>query len=207
MPLYKSITVDNYTKVLIWKIEETEKELYKGIVLTPYDQERVAGMKSEIHRKGYLSIRQLLKRMDYKASDLYYDDEGRPHLKNGNKISITHSFQFSAIIISDKVIGIDIEKQRDKIKAIATKFVGEEDRFVKGDVEMLTYVWCIKESLYKAYATPGISFKEHIGMLPFSREDRSGKAWVIYNGDKHAYRVCFLNFEGFGCAYAIKNNE
>jgi phosphopantetheinyl transferase len=35
-------------------------------------------------------------------------------LKDGKHISITHSYQFSAIIISDQTVGIDIELQREK---------------------------------------------------------------------------------------------
>ena len=36
--------------------------------------------------------------------ELFYDEKGKPHLKDGKGISITHSFDFSAIIISDKKV-------------------------------------------------------------------------------------------------------
>jgi len=206
MPLYKSITVDNHTKVLIWRIEESEKELEKGINLTINCEERIASMKSQLHRSGFLSVRQLLKVAGYEASDLYYDTEGRPNLKDGKKISITHSFYYAAIITSNRVVGIDIEKQREKIKLIAPKFVDKEFSFInkKHEIKMLTFVWCIKESLYKAYATAGISFKEHINIAPFSSSDTSGEAWVDYKKDRQQYKVQFLAFDGFGCAYALK---
>lgn len=35
MALYKTITVNPNTKVLIWKIEESYEELEKGLTLTP----------------------------------------------------------------------------------------------------------------------------------------------------------------------------
>jgi hypothetical protein len=38
---------------------------------------------------------------------LSYDELGKPHLKDGKHISITLP-QFSAIIISDQTVGIDI---------------------------------------------------------------------------------------------------
>ena len=91
MPLYKTITVDSHVKVLIWKVEETEAELSKGVVLTPHCQNRVSGMKSELHRRGFLSIRHLLAVEGYVDHDLFYDDAGKPHLKDGRFISITHS--------------------------------------------------------------------------------------------------------------------
>lgn len=205
MPLYKSITVNNHTKVLIWRIEETEEDLYKNIALTVHCGTRIASMKSELHRRGFLSVRQLLKEAAYEASDLYYDSDGRPHLKDGKKISITHSFIYSAIIISDEVIGIDIEKQRDKIITIAPKFTADDFSNTIEEVRMLTIVWCIKESLYKAYATSGLSFKKHIKIAPFNLEDSTAKAWVAYEKDIENYQVSFLELvDGFTCAYALK---
>ena len=50
----------------------------------------------------------------------------KPNLKDGKNISISHSFDYSVIIVSDKIIGIDIEKQRDKIKRISSRFIGRE---------------------------------------------------------------------------------
>ena len=123
MPLYKTITVNKTTKVYIWKIEESYEELSKGIELTPPCRERVDDMKSEIHRRGFMSVRHLLAEAGYVDKDLYYDDLGKPHLKDESHISITHSFNFSGIIVSEDIpVGIDIEKQRDKIVKIANKF-------------------------------------------------------------------------------------
>ena len=80
-------------------------------------------MKSEIHRRGFMSIRHLMAEAGYVDHDLFYDELGKPHLKNGSNISITHSFNFTAIILSDRKVGIDIEKRRDKILKIANKFI------------------------------------------------------------------------------------
>ena len=206
MPLYKSITVNKHTKVLIWSIEEAEQELHKNITLTTRCEKRIVSMKSEIHRRGFLSVRQLLKVAGYEAHDLYYDDEGRPHLRDGKKISITHSFTYSGIIISSAVVGIDIEKQRDKIKVIAHKFIENERSFIvpENEIQMLTIVWCIKESLYKAFATAGISFKNHINICPFSIYDNQVHAAVKYNDKQENYEAHFLEFDNFSCAYALK---
>ena len=122
MPLYKNITIDERTKVLIWKIEESLALLSESIKLTPHCQKRLDSMKSEIHQRGFMSIRHLLALEGYEDCDLYYDEFGKPHLKDGKYISITHSFTFTGIIISDRPVGIDIEKQRDKILRIAHKF-------------------------------------------------------------------------------------
>jgi hypothetical protein len=52
-----------------------------------------SGMKSELHQRGFLSVRKLLQEASYNDFDLSYDELG-PHLKDGKHISITHSYQF-----------------------------------------------------------------------------------------------------------------
>jgi len=133
MPLYKSISVNTQTTVKIWKIEESYDDLIAPLDLKSNSLERVLGMKSELHQCGFLSVRHLLREFGYTDQDLFYDDNGKPHLKDGKQISITHSFTFSGVIISNYKVGIDIEKQRDKIAVIAKKFVDYEFNYLKFD--------------------------------------------------------------------------
>jgi len=164
-------------------------------------------MKSELHQRGFLSVRKLLVEFGYTDADLIYDENGKPHLKDGKQISITHSFNFSAVIISDLVIGIDIEKQRDKITVIAHKFIDYEGEYLDPEhpnyIKKLTTIWCVKESLYKLFATPGVSFKKYFLVIPFELQDEETHAWIDYNNNKHRYLVHFFEFEGFVCAFAI----
>ncbi|MEH6703393.1 4'-phosphopantetheinyl transferase superfamily protein [Galbibacter orientalis] len=206
MPLYKTITPASNTKVLIWKIEESYDDLRQGIELTANCKDRLSHMKSEIHQRGFLSVRHLLKAAGYVTSDLYYDAHGKPHLKDGNYISITHSFTFSGIIVSSNTnIGIDIEKQRNKISVIANKFVNYEYNFLTDeDVRKLTVVWCVKESLYKVFATEGMSFKQHTKVISFDLDEGNTIGWIFYHGIIQKYKVEFLEFDGFTCAYALE---
>ncbi|ALJ05794.1 4-phosphopantetheinyl transferase [Pseudalgibacter alginicilyticus] len=207
MPLYKTITPNSQTTVKIWKITESYNELFQSVNLKPKSLERVLNMKSEMHQRGFLSVRMLLAEFGYNDVDLHYDKNGKPYLKDGKQISITHSFNFSAVIISDSIVGVDIEKQRDKINIIAHKFVDYEfDYLIENDtnyIKKLTVIWCIKESLYKLFATPGLSFKQHCLVIPFSEEDSETVSWIDYHEKKHCYISHFLEFEGFTCAYVI----
>jgi len=207
MPLYKTINPNSQTTVKIWKITESYDELMEPVDLKPNSLQRVLGMKSELHQRGFLSVRWLLRAFGYTDKDLFYDEFGKPHLKDGKHISITHSFNFSAVIISDLIIGIDIEKQREKISVIAHKFVDYEfdylDKNTEDYVKKLTVIWCIKESLYKLYCTPGLSFKDHCLVIPFNSYDSETMAWIDYKDKKSRYHIEFLEFEGFTCAYAI----
>ncbi|MGC1204451.1 MAG: 4'-phosphopantetheinyl transferase superfamily protein [Flavobacteriaceae bacterium] len=207
MPLYKTINPNSQTIVKIWKISESYESLMKNSNLKPESLERVLGMKSELHQRGFLSVRHLLAAFGYNDEDLFYDDNGKPHLKDGKQISITHSFTFSAVIVSDTIVGVDIEKQRNKITIIAHKFIDYEFDYLNENddhyIKKLTTIWCVKESLYKLFATPGLSFKQHCLVIPFMITDEQTIAWIDYEDKKHRYNIHFLEFEGFTCAYAI----
>tara|TARA_R110002072_G_scaffold151503_6_gene300933 strand:+ start:29148 stop:29774 length:627 start_codon:yes stop_codon:yes gene_type:complete len=207
MPLYKTITVNIETKVLIWKIEESFNELLQGISLTENSTSRISKMLSDIHKRGFLSVRHLLKEAGYTDHDLVYNENGKPDLKDGTCISITHSHEFSGIIISKNEVGIDVEKQRDKILRIANKFTPLKEyrtlANVDAVIQKLTIVWCAKEALYKLYANPGVSFLHHIDVKDFQFEDLETKADIIFKGKTNTYLVHFFEFEGFTCAYAL----
>ena len=207
MPLYKTISPNSQTIVKVWKILESYNDLLKPLTLKPESLKRVLGMKSELHQRGFLSVRYLLREFGYTDYDLFYDENGKPHLKDGKHISITHSFTFSAVVVSENIVGIDIEKKRNKITIIAHKFIDYESDYLKKEsdnyINKLTVIWCIKESLYKLFATNGLSFKNHCLVIPFSKNDDSTVAWIDFEKTKHRFQTKFIEFEGFTCAYAL----
>ncbi|WP_010523071.1 4'-phosphopantetheinyl transferase family protein [Aquimarina agarivorans] len=207
MPLYKSIAVDNETHILIWKITESESELTQGISLGKNSTNRIQAMKSEMHRKAYLSVRHLLAIAQYTDQDLTYTKVGKPELSDGVFISITHSHQFAAIILSAKPVGIDIEKQRPKIESIAKKFICDKERewlkSMQNDVKFLTVIWGAKEAIYKIYGQQGLSFKQHIEIAPFSSEPLFTRASVHFNEEIDFFDVFYLEFEDFTCVYTF----
>lgn len=216
MPLYKTITVSPATTVYIWKIEEDLRTLKSTLnvaeghttILTDHCQNRLDGMKSELHQRGFMSIRHLLAEAGYTDFDLYYTAEGKPHLHDGKHISITHSYHFTAIIVSDQPVGIDIEMQRDKILRIAQKFTPIEEYYTltssEARIRKLTIVWGAKESLYKLYAQSGLSFLKHIDVQDFEFDSEKTTAVIDYEGERSTYDTTFLEFEGFTCVYAYQ---
>jgi phosphopantetheinyl transferase len=208
MPLYKTITPNSQTIVKIWKITESFDELMETVKLKPKSLQRVLKMKSGLHQCGFLSVRRLIAEFGYTDVDLHYNENGKPYLEDGKHISITHSFNFSAVIISDNKVGVDIEKQRPIITNIASKFVDYEFEYLKQSEEeyirKLTVIWCAKESLYKLFATPGLSFKQHILVIPFTCDEKSTVCWIDYKDIKYRYSIHFTEFDGFTCAYAIQ---
>lgn len=206
MPLYKTIKPNTDTIIFVWKITEPFDELYNNISLNELSEKRLGGMKSVLHQRGFLSVRYLLSLAGYTDWDLVYNEYGKPLLKDKKYISITHSFNFSAIIVSHSDVGIDIEKNREKILNIQDKFVNTEfDSLTDEDlVKQLTVVWGAKESMYKTYPYGGLSFHDHIAIDPFLFETKKSSGRVIFENWKKNYEINFMFFEeGFTLVYAL----
>lgn len=209
MPLYKTISVSSGVDVYLWRVSETESELRRGLRLSEYSEKRLAAMRSGAHRKGYLSIRQLLLHAGFTDDQLVYNEFGKPSLLSGVQISISHSFEFSAIIVSKRQrIGIDIELQRPKILRIASRFTppteARNEAALPEQIQQLTKIWCAKEALYKAMSVPGLRFLDQIHVAHFHVEQPTVRAWVDLNTQEHHFLVHFLEFSGYSLAYAIQ---
>ncbi len=206
MPLFKTIQPFNHTHIYVWEIEESYSSLLEGITLTKRSEKRLLSMKSELHQRGFLSVRHLLKEAGYSDTDLFYNDHGKPFLIDGKHISITHSYTFAAIIISTEEVGIDIEKNREKIKIIQHKFVNFERGFIhKNDnyIEQLTVIWGAKESLYKIYPYGGLTFKNDIDIASFKISSGQTTGYINVENWQKMYEIFFEQFEGFTLVYAI----
>ncbi|MDT8346188.1 MAG: 4'-phosphopantetheinyl transferase superfamily protein [Flavobacteriaceae bacterium] len=201
MPLHKIITKPDDTTVLIWQITEPEIALRSGIKMRENSLRRLSFMSSEIHRKGFLSIRHLLKKAGYTDKDLEYNASGKPELADDLFISISHSFDYSAIALSKRKIGIDVERIRDKVKNIAPKFIKYEqvDYNSEQAAQQLTKIWCVKESIYKIEDIAGLSFRKNIYVKP------NGSAVCIANSQWFTYQTEYVDLEHYQLAFVLKN--
>ncbi len=210
MPLYKTINFSPTTQILVWEITESLEELLGQVVLKEKTQLRLYKMKSEMHQRAFLSVRMLLKEAGYTDFELHYDEFGKPYFLDGKHVSITHSHQFSAIIISDETVGIDIEMQREKILRIADKFVNalELNRLQSFDnedyIKKLTVKWGAKEAIFKIRNEKGISFKDHIQVNPFETHDKKTTAILAFENIKQQFSIYFEEFESFTLVYAFE---
>ncbi|TPD65466.1 4'-phosphopantetheinyl transferase superfamily protein [Flavobacterium microcysteis] len=213
MMLYKIVQYNPTTKILIWKITESFDEFFSQVILKEKTLERLQSMKSEVHQRAFLSVRKLLQEAGHNDLQLHYDEFGKPHLENETHISITHSFDFSAIILSDENVGIDIELRREKVILIAEKFVDESEfRFLDKEkkedyVSRLTVIWGIKEAIFKIRNEKGISFKDHIFVAPFEMKDQKTKALLTFANLNIEFDVCFEEIEDYTLVYAFQKGN
>ena len=211
MPLYRSVDIAPGTRLLIWKITESLDELAEGVQLKEVCVLKMGRMRSEQHQKGFLGVRQLMKVAGYSDLDLYYGPDGKPHLKDGTHISITHSYSFSAIIIGSCNTGIDMELQREKVITIADKFIGDEFAYLdplhmEEYMKKLIVIWCVKEAVYKMVSRKGLSFKQHINVYNFEMAAGRGMVGVSYKEINEAFHFHFEELDGFTLAWCLDNN-
>ena len=200
MPLSYSEIISNDIQICIWQITEEEIFLSSGLSLSKEALERLSSRKSEVHRKGYLAIRQLLKRCGIAPETHQYDKQGVPYLTDGRYLSITHTKNMAAIAISIFPVGIDLEYYQEKIKKIAARFLHMEelkDHSKTDNIEFLSQIWTAKEAIYKAFRTPGIHFNKQLLVEPFQPRAASGVGHVLHQDKDWLYSLNFRYFKDY----------
>jgi 4'-phosphopantetheinyl transferase len=215
MPFFQEIKINEQTNAYFWKISEDIDWLFENVPLNEKSSSRLETMSSIEHKKGFLAVRMLLQHVGFTDFDLFYDEFGKPHLKREEgrwkmeesetlnsqlpassslHISISHSHEFSSICISNQLIGIDLEKRKEKTLKIAPRFMdilhlenlSEADKIAKA-----TVIWGVKESVFKLKNEKGISFPNHISESPFHLEDKKGKAHLNFNNTSEDFQFQF----------------
>jgi|TARA_B100001093_G_scaffold49996_1_gene42530 phosphopantetheinyl transferase len=194
--------------LLLWKLSETETQLSNLVNISLGSKSKLNLIKSLSQRRQFLGVQNLLKLHQINNDILSYDDNGKPHLPNNKFISISHSFDYCGVIVSDVKVGLDIEKLRSKILNISNKFVSASDRnLIKLDsVENITKIWTIKEAVFKAFGYSGIDFKENILIESINTEFGRAKVKIYKNEIIEYYNIEIINFSQYICsvAYLIK---
>jgi phosphopantetheinyl transferase len=206
MPFYKSIAIKPNSTLYLWKITEDFDALFREVRLKDVSLSRLEGMKSESHQKGFMAVRMLLQHLGYSDFDLYYDELGKPHLQDGTHLSISHSHDFSGVLISDENVGLDIEQLKEKTLKIAFRYMdishlenlSEEEQLKKA-----TVIWGIKETIFKVKNEAGISFIDHIFENDFALEDKKATVELHFNNKIEYFETMFDLIEDyiFVCAF------
>lgn len=210
MPFFKSIKIKPNTNLYLWKITESYDWFCENVKLKETSFLRLESMKSESHRKGFLAVRMLLQEVGYSDYDLFYDDFGKPHLQDGKHISISHSNDFSAVVISNEILGLDIEQLKEKTLKIAPRFMQMhhlEGLSFEEKLKKSTVVWGIKEAIFKIKNEKGISFPEHIFEKPFDLKDKKAIGILQFNGKEEFFNAHFNQIENyiFVCVFEERN--
>lgn len=196
MPIFQEIKEDK-NHILIWKYEEGEA-LEEEHLLDEEEAQKIRQYHYKRQRE-FLMVRKMLKTI-LPNHKIKYQDNGEPYLEPKDKfISISHSFPFVAIAISDKEIGIDLEKKQEKLEKIKTKFLYlSEYSWAENHSDFLTIIWSIKESLYKIHSKKYWSFREHYEVFPFELSEQKNIKCRVFDDEKSdEYNACFRRIEDY----------
>lgn len=173
------------------KLKKDKIDKYKN-----YDT-KVRSIVGEILLKNLLSKSNI----SYKSLDYYINENGKPYLKNYNIFfNISHSFDYVITTISDKEIGIDIEKIRKTPLNIINQFATEKEKEY-----ILSSNNNIEERIFKIYTLKEAYFKmlgtnlNHILEVEFTIKNDK-----IYCNDEKV-KVGFIDdIKGYIIAYCEK---
>lgn len=166
MPLHQEWTPIPGSVAAIWKIEEEETFFSTS---TKLDATHIRHPK---RRTEHLAGRYLLQHLhaDIPLQQIAKDIHGKPGLPGNERyFSVSHSFPYVAAIISvSEPVGIDIQVPHTNIRALAPKFLTEQERLLIGDTEAHIHLaWTAKEAAYKLQGLRGVDFKFHLPIQSF----------------------------------------
>jgi len=203
MPLIEKIANQNGT-IGVWELKETVADLLKSCILNSDDTARLATFKAEKRRKEFLATRILLHNLIPENTPIIYRDEfGKPSLINSDlNISITHSADLAAIILSEKNIGIDVEQLQRNIDKVVTRFASTaEIEFIESSKDpqfVKILLWAAKEAIFKCSGIHGVQFNEQIAITPFDYNAHSCFTGALRHPEKEVSYDLFFRI--------IKNN-
>ena len=207
MPFLKEFIINDKTNIKLWKVmigELSPKELNN-------DEKKLFKLKkSNVLKEQFLATRKILalENSDYIIT---YDPDGKPSLNSEFNISISHSHEIAALVLSNnRKIGLDVQLKESKILNIQNKFLNKFEKLnIEDDpsIDILTMLWTSKESIYKAIGLKGISFSKNIKIDKVIEKDKTGKGYYINGTEKVKFDLKFYYLDEYIMCYASQNLE
>lgn len=193
MPLLLRRNIAVQTMLAIWQISEPDHWFRERLMLNDAENAHIDSIRHPQKKLHWLSSRLLIRELLGNPNDfidLTSDDRGKPVIRNFPvDISISHSFDLSALLLSEKLkVGVDIEKITEKVERIQFKFMATDELHSlsgKNDREQLYVYWCAKEAMYKWYGKKELDFRAHLAVARFEYRESGTLTGAIRKGDFH----------------------
>lgn len=110
-------------------------------------------------REGYLlsiGVGVLLLRAfpTLKEKNIYYNEYDKPFIKDDDYFSCSHSGEYTVLVKSKYLVGVDIEQIQNKPLILLNRFFEDERKWIEEDPATRYYlIWSLKESVVKAVGT------------------------------------------------------
>lgn len=204
MPVFFQHQINEYTRLGVWKIEETE-DFFKGNV--PQHREVTHPHKRLQHLAGRFLLQYLFPDFPYKLIQIA--DTRKPYLPDERyHFSISHCGDYAAAIVSStNRVGVDVEEPVVKILNIQNKFLSDKEReqfldeFKTPDFRLPTLFWSAKESVFKWYGNGGVDFRQHIQLFNLQEEKQTIDCFFAKNESDLV--IHYRHFDGLVLAWVV----
>ncbi len=199
MPLLNDLIPNESLLCKLWRIKDSEEIMDPNNELNSEDYQIFLERKANHLRRQFLASRKLIGLINPKLKISYKEEI--PILSDNRNVSISHSDEIVTILISkENGIGVDIEKIKNKVHSVASKFLSSNEiRFFGRDpsTRQLTRAWTAKEAIYKALRKPGISFSENIILDEFNDKAQSANAKFISSDQETTFKLYFYDLDDY----------
>lgn len=204
MPVFFQHQINEYTRLGVWKIEETE-DFFKGNV--PQHREVTHPHKRLQHLAGRFLLQYLFPDFPYELIQIA--DTRKPFLPDERyHFSISHCGDYAAAIVSSKNrVGVDVEEPVEKILTIQNKFLSDKekeqflDEFKTTHFRLPTLFWSAKESVFKWYGNGGVDFRQHIQLFNLQEEKQTIDCFFAKNESELV--IHYRHFDGLVLAWVV----
>ena len=200
--LIKDLDDDYHSRLGVWQITESEKELRDKTSIPSDELEEISYIKSESLRKQKLAVRALLNEMFEDRVYLSHHDNGKPYIENcATNISITHTDKYVAVILNDTdEVGIDCEPLDRDFSAVEKKALSEDEIDDLDDErrnEQLAIYWCAKEAVFKKISQYNVDFAEQIEVEDFNLrgEGELDATFIHKDGYEEEMELEYMTFD------------
>jgi phosphopantetheinyl transferase len=187
MPLIYHTSEANILQFGVWHNTEGDDFFLNGLPLYDAEYQQITSLASRKKREWLCSrylLYQLVPSHDLRGACLK-DGFGKPFIEGSDlHISISHTSEYTAAIVSQHICGIDIQVIVNKIVAIGSRFIAmEEFSYVPPDNKIIYYhvIWGAKEAMYKCYGRKELDFRKHMTVHAFEFD----KEGFIFKGEIH----------------------
>lgn len=206
MPIVDFIIPDYFTRIVTWKVSETNEELLRILKLDNIRQGKYDSLTTK-RKREYLGLRACLMALGL-DSTVKYTKEGKPYVEGTYNISVSHSHGVVCVGASSFNIGVDIELERDeKINTIKYKFIRKDEfEFIpKGEEKDYYHIlWGLKEALYKIHHGNLWSFLNHYRVEPFQlKSDKPIVCWIIDEKASVKYYAYYKKINNYYMTYVL----
>lgn len=127
-----------------------------------------------------LAWRAIVRRELGKGVRIFYDDYGAPKVANPDiYISVSHSREYVAVLLSDVPCAVDIESAERDFRRVASRYLSAEEQTMAERYDLFAELWSAKEALYKYYKKGKLDLVRDISIVEYNAENSTLTATIL----------------------------